>query len=291
MKRVNYLNTLFFLNFRQHMPTGELSAINLNLNANTTFSKSYLNIGGGFYADMYGEKDYYEARTEGQVYRRPRFINFYANLNTDSRKKLSASFDFHSALSGDRGGSYSVGGTIAPNWQANDHLTFSYSFNSERSFDDVGYADHSDGEPIFGKRDIIEFNNIISANYIITSKVSFGIRARHYWSRVDYGNYYALMDDGELTSTLYKDPEGNNDINFNTFNLDVLFNWEFAPGSALSVSYKNSAFDHDNVIEGNIFNNLGSLFDDVQSNIVSVRLIYYLDYNTVRSWGGKRKAA
>ncbi|MCP4124765.1 MAG: carbohydrate binding family 9 domain-containing protein [Bacteroidetes bacterium] len=292
MKHVNYLNTLLFLNFRQHMPTGELSAAFLNLNASTTFSKSYLNIGGGLYADVYGEKDYYEARTEGQVFRRPKFINFYTNINTDDRKKLNAHFDAHASLSGERGGSFTFGGGVSPEWQANDQLTFGYSFNSEYSINDIGYVDHTDEDkPVVGRRDILELVNVFSGNYIITNNISLGIRARHYWSRVDYSSFFELTEQGELRGSNYEDPENANNINFSTFNIDLLFNWEFAPGSALSVSYKNSAFDYTNEIEGNIFRNLGQLFDDVQTNTISLSLIYYLDYNTVRSWGGKRKAA
>jgi hypothetical protein len=291
MKHVRYLNTLFFLSFRQHLPTGELSSITMNLNANTTFTKSFFSVYGGVFANVYGEKDFYEARTEGQVFRQPKFANFYGGMQTDSRKKLSLDVEANLTVSPDRGGSYNYGLSVSPHYRPNDHFTFGYDFGVFYSIDDIGFANrNSEGDPVFGERDITNFTNVFSGNYIIRNDLSVGIRARHYWSRVDYSRYYELTEEGELTSTLYTDPNDQNDINYNAFNIDLLFNWEFAPGSALSVSYKNSLFDYNNNIDGSIFSNLKRLFDETQSNVVSVRLIYYLDYNTVKGWGGKRQA-
>lgn len=289
MKHVRYLNTLLFLNFRQHLPTKELSSITLNLNANTTFTKTFTSVYGGVFANVYGEKDYYEARTPGQVFRQPKFADFYVGVETDSRKKLSLYVEGNATVSPDRGGSYNLRTYIQPHYRPNDHLSFTYSFSVYNSIDDIGYATRSEGVPIFGKRDILNYTNVFSGNYIIRNDLSVGVRARHYWSRVDYSHYYELTEDGNLKPTLYADFDNSNNINYNTFNIDLLFNWEFAPGSALSVSYKNNIFDYRSDLEGNMFDNLRRLFDQTQTNTVSVRLIYYLDYNTVRGWAGKRK--
>ena len=43
------------------------------------------------------------------------------------------------------------------------------------------------------------------------------------------------MNGGLLESTY----EDNEDVNFNTWNLDLNFSWEYAPGSFLSVVWQN----------------------------------------------------
>lgn len=284
-----YLFTQLFVSVRQHKPTGELSGMWLDLSMNTEFIKNYMGFYINMHADVYGEKDFYEPRTPGMYFRRPKYVVFNTGINTDSRKTFSISVGPFAAMTGEYGGSFSIGTNIEPYVRVNDHLTLGYSFRIENNIDDIGFVDRQDGTPIFGKRDINTVVNVFSGNYIFRNNLSLGLRARHYWSQVEYEKYYALEMDGRLRDTDYTDPEGFNNINYNAFNIDVLFNWEFAPGSALSLSYKNSIFGFDNMVEGNLFNNLRDLFSETQTNSVSLKLIYYLDYTTVRSWADNRR--
>ncbi len=291
--RLRDLYTHFFINVRQHRPTGELSSMNFNLGLNTTFDKKYLRYWAGINAALYEEKNYYEARTDGQVYRGPRFFNAYTGISTDFRRKLALESEIYFRVTGMNGGATDFGLWMHPILRVNDHLTLEYDFNYDKSINDVGFATRDNqSNPIFGKRNITDIQNVLSGNYIFKNDLSLGLRARHYWSRVTYNSYHGLNQEGYLIATTYTSDDENdgNNINFNAFNIDLLFNWQFAPGSALSITYKNSIFSYGSKVEGNLFNNLGRLFDETQTNVVSVKLIYYLDYVTVRSWRDKRKS-
>ena len=285
------LYTSYRLSINQHLSTGEISDIQLRINMWGTFKKSYISMWVGSNIGPYGTKDYYEARTDGQVFRDVKYGNIFFGMNTDYRKRLAIEMEMWHSMSREYGGIYHFGYWFEPYYRVNDHLTLTYYFNVTKRNNDIGFADFDiDDLPIFGKRNRIDYTNRFTANYIFKNNLSLGVRIRHYWSRVDYSKYFGLDDAGYLIPTYYTDLDEDNNNNFNSFNVDLLFNWEFAPGSSLSVSYKNEIFASNDNLDDPLFDNLSSLFDEAQSNVVSIRLLYYLDYVTVRSWLQKSKA-
>ena len=69
--------------------------------------------------------------------------------------------------------------------------------------------------------------------------MNFALSVRHYWSYAENKNIYTLNEDGTLTeSTTYTT---NKNSNFSTWNMDLSYSWWFAPGSQLSVLYRNNA--------------------------------------------------
>jgi hypothetical protein len=127
----------------------------------------------------------------------------------------------------------------------------------------------------FGRRDISTFNNILTSQFIFNIKTSLSLRVRNYWSQAEYLQYYTLNDDG------YLDPSScwqNNDININAFTVDLLFVWYFAPGSELSVVWKNNINTRGNIIETNYFQKFENMISSPRTNSFSYRILYYLDY-------------
>jgi ABC-type multidrug transport system permease subunit len=58
--------------------------------------------------------------------------------------------------------------------------------------------------------------------------------------------------------------------------------WRFAPGSELTVVWKNSILNQDKVIPNDYFMNLKNMFDQPQMNSISFKAIYYFDYQSLR---------
>jgi len=54
----------------------------------------------------------------------------------------------------------------------------------------------------FGRRKNLIFNNTISADYILNSKMYFSLRGRHYFSDVKYRQFYTLNNDGSLAESV-----------------------------------------------------------------------------------------
>ncbi|MDP3668005.1 MAG: DUF5916 domain-containing protein, partial [Sediminibacterium sp.] len=78
------------------------------------------------------------------------------------------------------------------------------------------------------------------------------------------------------------------DQNFNAFNLDMFYTWDFSYGSKLIIGYKNwlgNDFPINGINYKNYTGNLQQVFQQPHGNELTVRLIYYIDYLTLRKKG------
>jgi hypothetical protein len=139
----------------------------------------------------------------------------------------------------------------------------------------------------FGRRDVTTINNILSANYTFSTKSSLNFRIRHYWSKAGYLDFSTLNSEGNLDPRNYTE---NQDINFNAFTADLQFVWNFAPGSELSVVWKNSIDTQGSVLERDYFTDFNNMIGAPQSNSFSIRVLYYLDYLSLKKAFSKKKA-
>jgi hypothetical protein len=83
-----------------------------------------------------------------------------------------------------------------------------------------------------------------------------------------------LNANGTLASYAYS---GNADLSFTAFNVDLVYTWQFLPGSELSVVWKNSILSTTGVLFGNYAEDINHIFDSPQSNSLSLKLIWYVD--------------
>jgi hypothetical protein len=111
--------------------------------------------------------------------------------------------------------------------------------------------------------------------------MSLTLRLRHYWSQARYLQYYTLNHEGNLDNSNYS---RNNDINFNAFSVDLQYTWYFAPGSEMSVVWKNQITSQGTALQGNYLTDLGNTLGSPQSNSFSIKVLYYLDYMYLRKW-------
>jgi hypothetical protein len=141
--------------------------------------------------------------------------------------------------------------------------------------------DETTGDIYFGKRNNKTLTNTFSTGYIFTANSYLTFRLRHYWSVADYTNdFYLLRQDGKLDgNTTYT---GNHDNNYNSFNIDMVYNWRFAPGSDITIVWKNAIYSSGDYIFNNLSDNLHYMFDSPQSNSLSIKVLYYLDYQYLK---------
>jgi len=135
---------------------------------------------------------------------------------------------------------------------------------------------------IFGRRDYLMYENTLTISYIFTNRMGLNFRLRHNWTRADYNNFFLLGKDGYLYNTSYMgldslgDPIHN--VNFNAFNIDMVYTWVFAPGSELNLVWKQAILSSDTHITDNYFTNLENTLSMPQTNSFSFKILYYLDY-------------
>ncbi len=147
-----------------------------------------------------------------------------------------------------------------------------------------GFVDLVNENIIFGKRDRNTVINSLESQYIFNNKMAINLAFRHYYSEVEYSQFFTLQNDGELfKNSLYNEDQ---DATYNNWNIDFRFSWWFAPGSQLTLLYRNATESYVSDSRVNFSNNFRNLFDEPQLNSLSLRVSYYLDYNRVKNWFG-----
>ncbi|MEI6435252.1 MAG: DUF5916 domain-containing protein [Bacteroidota bacterium] len=258
------------------------------LNNTTTYQKywtSFFFIG----IQPLGFNDYYEPRVWNRVYKAPWNYSGEWIFSSDSRKPFRYLHNFSFRYSPDNNNvTWAIG--VTPRIRFSDKLSVTLDIQVEKDMNNYGWVqtnyDLLTGQSIFfGRRDIATISNILDARYIFSTKTSLTLRARHYWSQAKYLSFYSLNEDGSLTGSDFI--EGQN-INFNAFTVDLQFVWYFAPGSELSVVWKNAINTQGEELVDNYFTDLGKTLNSLQSNSFSVRALYYLDYLYIKKVFSKK---
>ena len=60
------------------------------------------------------------------------------------------------------------------------------------------------------------------------------------------------------------------------------FRWEFAPGSELSVVWKNAIYSENKNTHVTFVKNITETFKATKTNSLSVKMLYYIDYNSLK---------
>jgi hypothetical protein len=144
-----------------------------------------------------------------------------------------------------------------------------------------GFVDIVNNEIIFGNRKQKTIVNSLSANYFFNIKSAVNLNLRYYWAPVHYNAFYVLQNDGTLMPT--NTYTQNVDINYNVWNLDLGYTWEFAPGSNLSLLYRNTLTNFDQLAQISFSENLDNLITQPMQNSFIMKMTYYIDYNTVKN--------
>ncbi|WP_177189671.1 DUF5916 domain-containing protein [Hymenobacter actinosclerus] len=267
---------------------------------NTTFTKNFFSLGGNLDGSLV-QHDYFEPRRQplGEYYVRvPANIGLNGYGSSDYRKKFAYDISLAGrwyAADGARTGrnGYDVG--LSPRYRATNQLSFRYNFNFSQRHNEIGYAgslsdqqvadrpfiQNGVADVILGRRRRTTTTNTVSASYTFTNRMSFTVRTRHYVSVAHYRDFSRLNPGGEEETVDYR---RNRDNSFNAFNVDAVFSWWFAPGSQITVVWKNANASYlagDETLP-QYFTNFNNTLNTPHNNSVSVKVLYYLDYLTLR---------
>lgn len=228
--------------------------------------------------------DYFEPRTDdySRYYRFPTNRNVGGFLSTDYRKKLALDINTNFRKF-DEEGRYRLNVTLSPRYRVSNRLSFFLEVGSYNFKNDVGFVTKlDDGQIIFGRRDNITVENIFNTTYIFTNKMSLSFRLRHYWAKAEYSSLHQLLPDGRLGDTTYDEFSDNS---FNALTVDCVYRWRFAPGSDIFIVWKNNTDEYTRVgeeIQYDYRDGLGRLGNLPQRNSLSLRVIYFLDYLSLK---------
>ncbi len=261
---------------------GEFGGLKLGYNLRALFDTRFFLMVRANY-QPFGERDFFEPRVPGRFYESGKEWNFYLRYSTDYRKRLyvDGSLIYHSIFTIHNQNGYEFG--IEPSFRISDKLKISHELNYGEEFNDAGYVMHTGPDSVyFGLRPSRTLTNTLNSTCIVTNDLSLNFDLRHYWSRVDYtGDYFMLSDEGRLES--YSGDLDIADINYNAFTIDFFFTWHFAPGSQMTALWKNVIDNRDGELRQNYMDNLRHIIGQPQVNSFSLKILYYLDYNNLRS--------
>ena len=139
----------------------------------------------------------------------------------------------------------------------------------------AGFAGYFNGVPKYGVRDVRTLTNIFQGKYLFKNNLALTLRIRHYWSIGEYDYYGNLDEDGYIIPD--ESFTGNADFNFNAFNTDLIFSWQFAPGSFMTVVYKNALTRDEQVLRTSYFNNVNAVFEQGPVNSLTLKVVYFFD--------------
>jgi len=227
--------------------------------------------------------DYFELRVPGKRLKRSpwRWVGIFGS--SDSRKKLYWRFGAGFAESPIKSDPYFLT-TTGFRYRFDDKFSLDWDIRREHDKGNFGWIgfDNITGEPIIGRRDVKQFTNLLNGVYNFKARMNLTMRARHYWSKVHYQSFHDVQADGYWTDRAYINGK---DQNVNLFNLDMFFTWDFRLGSRLIIAWKNALGPDAFVDESeapDYVKNFRTTFTIPHSNEVSVKFIYYIDYQQLK---------
>ena len=296
----NFINHRMYVGYRYTEPKGWYNRIFLNLNAN--ISSLYSPIGDikskyqqsrvqfNFNAQTkkliwFGlmlnfrpkENDFYEPRKTGYMYARGNSVTIGGWIESNPAKKYSYSVEaFERAFVN----FYQLNGLdlyINQTYRFNSKLSVSHLLGLEPRPRSIGFTTILDDNSIvMALRKVNTINNVVNLKYSFTNKMWLTFRARHYSSVVNNKEFFTLQKDGSLESRAKLSDQLNRNVNF--FNVDMVYTWQFAPGSFFNAVWKNATFHSSNLVDERYFDNLQNTLQADQNNNISVKVIYFLDY-------------
>jgi len=228
-------------------------------------------------------KDFYEPRVLDRYLEQPAILGGSVWISTDYRKKLAVDIRINPStfLDSNRKGLFL---RLQPRYRFSDKFSLIYEIRHWQGRNQVGYVNSIDDDIIMGKRDVKNLENSITASYNFSSKQAVNFSLRNYWSTAKYtdNSYGSLNTDGTLTPFNYDTVNNNHNTNFNIWNIDLTYNWRFAPGSEAILLYRNKIFNQDEFAERNFTDSADELFKQPIQHNISLKIVYYLDYNNIK---------
>ena len=268
--------------------TGKIQSSNINFQINLNNKKNHY-FGIGFDANPVETYDYYEPRAADRYIIKPTKIGGFIYISTNYNNSFAFNFNPSYAVF-DEAGRNSYGFSVGPRYRFNDKFSLNYNFNFFRQNNNKGYIDSINADLIsatpntilFANRNVITYSNTLSGKYALNSQMTFNISLRQYWSYAENKNTLSLQSNGRLAD--FAGYTTNKNSSFYSWNADLSYSWWFAPGSQLSILYRNNAGAFERNINKDFTDNVTNLLtNEALIHAFSISVRYFIDYNQVKN--------
>lgn len=296
----NFLDHSLYMGYRWMQPRSWYNRIFLNFNAwhsklltpvpgiTTTYQNSGININtnvqtkklwfvGGNVNMNFGENDFYEPRWTGWYFHRNTRVGMGLWVNSNGAKRYSFGAEMFGRVILNFYNSSGITLSLSQNMRFNNKFSLRHSVEIDKAPNNMGYTwSQNASEIVFARRKRTSVENILNLKYNFTNKMGLTLRTRHYLATVFNKDFYTLRKDGGLDAKPGFNLNLNQNVNF--FNVDMVYTWQFAPGSFLNLVWKNAIVDFKSEVERDYFKNLSRTLETDQNNNISLKVIYFLDY-------------
>jgi len=289
----NYLNHYLWMGYHWIKPKNWYNRINLNVNnnlsflaqkiepINETYQSASFNVNanvqskklwflGVFTGYSFPKNDFYEPRTPGWFFKRGATVDWSTWFESNDSKKYSYSAEIFARNGINFYNLFNMELSLNQSMRFNNHLSVSLGIDYNPIWNNMGYTYIDGSDDInFARRDVNSIENLLSAKYNFSNKMGITFRARHYVSTVDNKEFYLLQKDGSLLANPGFHPSVNENVNY--FNIDMVYTWEFAPGSFINIAWKSASQYYSNIVEKHYFENLGNTLNENSNNNFSIQ--------------------
>lgn len=229
-------------------------------------------------------KDFFEPRRDGE------FIIYHQNLefepwfSTDFRKKfaIDVRLGYRDYFKSDQE-RFQL--RLRPRFRFNNKFNLRYTFRYDATNNRNSFVSVLPKNILFGNRNTKSIENSLQGSYNFNTRQALNLSFRNFWSVATFkeDKYGILLENGRIEHLDYQYSEENNpNVNFNIWNLDLSYRWRFAPGSEAILLYRNSVFNIDEKSKTGYLESLENLFGESLRQNLSLRVVYFIDYNNIK---------
>jgi hypothetical protein len=224
--------------------------------------------------------DFYFPGIDGRYNYNPKYIDFTSIISTNKNRKYS--FDLTTAFTKhDQVGRKSYTLTLGQEYRFTNKFFIRYAMRGIKDRNDIGLVDYDSNDIIYARRDVKVLEQQITSKYSINNVMNFNLKVRYYWAHALNNKFLTLRDDGYFDENLTYNI--NKNINRNIWNFDLSYTWWFAPGSLVSVLYRNNSSIGERTFNTNLGDNLRNVLSNNPNNTISISFRYYIDYNQAKN--------
>lgn len=286
-EKLNNFRINSWANYNSLYEPGTFTGFNFGGRVFAVGKKSLMAYGGSFNVQPGKQFDYFDPRVDGRYFITEDWLNTSAFISTNYNKKYAIDANIGYETLFEEGRSYeSVFFGIEPRIKFNENFIIVYSFSWDQELRERRWINFIGDDIIYGQSDQLTIENSISGSYNFNAMNSLTLSFRNYWSAVQYENdLYTLGDNGRLNrnDNYTKEDIDDPDVNFSTWNLNLTYSWQFAPGSFLTAQYRNRIFNFNNDGAQNFGDSMTELFDQPNGNTFSLRMVYFIDYSDLKN--------
>lgn len=271
--------------FEFNNTAGKLQQADFDWYVNTTSRKNdYYNL--SFTSRVTETFDFYDPRIPGRYSYLPPAYGLSSFYSSNYNRKWALDINPAFSLTPEKNReAFSI--YVGPRYRFSDRFNVILGFSYLRQNNNTGYIDDTyvdDATPYeiyYAKRNRSTYILTGTWKYSVSKDMTFNFNARYYWSYADNREFFTLNDDGYLDAATYT---GNQNSNFSTWNMDLNYSWWFAPGSQVSVLYRNNSSAFTREIDRDFNTNFSNIFKDNLNHVFSISIRYFIDYNDAKKW-------